>query len=64
MSNSADYRQEAKGYIQQAQGPVLLAHRTRLLDMAQSCIRMAEQVEWLESLSYGLGDYTFSRGSG
>jgi hypothetical protein len=47
MRTSAGYRAEAKGYVLQAEGVTDPARRARLLEMAQSCIRLADQAEWL-----------------
>jgi hypothetical protein len=47
MRTSAEYRAEAKGYVLQAEGISDPGRRARLLEMAQSCIRLADQAEWL-----------------
>jgi hypothetical protein len=46
-SSPADYRQEAEDYVRQADTLPSGTRRLRLLDMAQSCIRLAEHAEWL-----------------
>ena len=54
MTTSLNFRQEAHEYVQRSEGPLSLAQRARLLEMAESCIRMAEQRERLQTLSIGL----------
>jgi hypothetical protein len=46
-SSPADYRKEAEDYVRQADTLQSGTRRLRLLDMAQSCIRLADQAEWL-----------------
>ncbi len=46
-SSPADFRKEAEGYVRQADVLPSGTRRFRLLDMAGSCIRLAEQTEWL-----------------
>ena len=43
----ADFRKEAEGYVRQAGVLPSGTRRFRLLDMAGSCIRLADQTEWL-----------------
>jgi hypothetical protein len=47
MRTSTEYREEAKGYVLQAEAVTDSGRRSRLLEMAQSCIRLADQAEWL-----------------
>lgn len=47
MRTAAEYRKEAEGYVLQAGEVTDASRRTRLLEMAQSCIRLADQSEWL-----------------
>lgn len=47
MRTPAAYRTEAAEYIERAQGDVTPARRTRLLQMAESCLRLADQAEFL-----------------
>jgi hypothetical protein len=54
MTTSLNFRQEAHEYVQRSEGPLSVAQRARLLEMAESCIRMAEQRERLQTLSIGL----------
>jgi hypothetical protein len=46
MQTAAEYREEADGYVRQAEG-LSDVRRLRLLEMAQSCLRLAAQVEFL-----------------
>ena len=47
IANSAsDFRKEAEEYVRQAQLLPSGTRRNRFLDMAGSCIRLAEQTEW------------------
>lgn len=48
MRTAAEYREEAAGYVRQAEG-VSESRRLRLLEMAQSCLRLADQAELLEN---------------
>ena len=43
----ADFRKEAERYVRQAGVLPSGTRRFRLLDMAGSCIRLADQTEWL-----------------
>ena len=45
MFTAAEYRKEAEEYEMIAEGISAPAQRLRLLDMAQSCLRLAEQAE-------------------
>jgi hypothetical protein len=45
-SSPSDFRKEAEEYVRQAQLLPTGTRRTRFLDMAGSCIRLAEQAEW------------------
>jgi hypothetical protein len=44
----AEYREEAAGYVRQAE-TANGGRRIRLLEMAQSCLRLADQAELLQS---------------
>jgi hypothetical protein len=46
-TSPAEFRKEAEGYALQAQGLPVGMRRLRFLGMAQSCIRLAEETEWL-----------------
>jgi hypothetical protein len=48
MRTPAEYRKEAEGYVRQAEAIPDSHCRTRLLSMAQSCLRLADQAEWLQ----------------
>ena len=48
MRTPAEYRKEAEGYVRQADAIPDSHRRTRLLSMAQSCLRLADQAEWLQ----------------
>jgi len=54
MTTPLDYRKEAQEYVQRSEGSRSEMQRARLLEMAESCIRMAEQREWLQTLSTDL----------
>ena len=45
MFTAAKYRKEAEEYEMMAEGISDPAQRLRLLDMAQSCLRLAQQAE-------------------
>ena len=45
MLTAAEYRREAEDYVRQAENVTDSKRRVRLLEMAQSCIRLADQVE-------------------
>jgi hypothetical protein len=47
MRTSTEYRKEAEGYVLKAEGVTDPGRRARLLEMAQSCLRLADQAEWL-----------------
>jgi hypothetical protein len=47
MRTPAEYREEAKSYVLQSEGVADAGRRARLLEMAQSCLRLADQAEWL-----------------
>jgi hypothetical protein len=47
MRTPAEYRSEAEEYILRAQGVVTSGRRLKLLEMAQSCLRLADQAELL-----------------
>lgn len=47
MLTPAEYRKEAEDYVRQADGLPHGKRRLRLLDMAQSCLRLADQAEWV-----------------
>jgi hypothetical protein len=47
MHTAAEYRSEAAEYILRAQGVDTSARRLKLLEMAQSCLRLADQAELL-----------------
>jgi hypothetical protein len=49
MRTPAEYRSEAERYVRLAEALPHGARRLRLLDMAQSCIRLADQAALLES---------------
>jgi hypothetical protein len=49
MRTAAEYREEAKRYVTKADGIIHTGRRARLLEMAQSCLRLADQAELLES---------------
>ena len=46
-SSSTDYRKEAEDYVREADLLPAGVRRLRLLDMAQSCIQLADHAEWL-----------------
>jgi hypothetical protein len=46
MQTAAEYRDEAEMYVRQSEGGTAV-RRLRLLEMAQSCLRLAEQVDFL-----------------
>ena len=48
MQTAAEYREEANGYVRQSENTTAV-RRLRLLEMAQSCLRLADQIEFLES---------------
>ena len=48
MLSAAEYREEASRYVLQAEGATD-ARRLRLLEMAQSCLRLADQADLLDS---------------
>ena len=43
MLTAAEYRKEAEDYVRQADGLPSGARRFRLMDMARSCMRLADQ---------------------
>ena len=47
MQTAAEYRDGANGYVLQSEGCTAV-RRLRLLEMAQCCLRLAEQVDFLE----------------
>jgi hypothetical protein len=47
-TTAAEYREEASRYVRQSEGCTAV-RRLRLLEMAQSCLRLADQVDFLES---------------
>ena len=47
MRTAAEYRAEAEGYVRQAHGVLYGPRRARLLEMAQSCVRLADQADLL-----------------
>ena len=47
MPTAAEYREEANHYVRQSEGCTAI-RRIRLLEMAQSCLRLADQIEFLE----------------
>jgi len=48
MRTAAEYREEAARYVTKADGVIHAGRRARLLEMAQSCLRLADQAELLE----------------
>ena len=48
MLTAAEYREEASKYVRQAEGATD-GRRLRLLEMAQSCLPLADQAELLNS---------------
>jgi hypothetical protein len=48
MLTAAECREEATGYVRQSETSTAV-HRLRLLEMAQSCLRLADQIELLDS---------------
>lgn len=48
MRTAAEYREEAAGYVLKAERAIHSGGRIRLLEMAQSCLRLADQAELLE----------------
>ena len=46
MRTAAEYREEAAGYVGQAEA-ASHSRRLRLLEMAQSCLRLADQADLL-----------------
>ena len=55
MQTAAEYREEASLYVLRAEG-CSAVQRLRLLEMAQCCLRIADQVEFLEKASRTDGD--------
>lgn len=49
MRTPAEYRAEAEAYVRQAEGISHPGRHARLLEMAQSCLRLAHQAELLEA---------------
>jgi len=49
MRTPAEYRAEAEGYVRQAEAAETSGRRARLLEMAQSCLRLADQAELLQA---------------
>jgi hypothetical protein len=47
MRTAAEYRLEAEEYIVRAQGVATPGRRLKLLEMAQSCLRLADQADLL-----------------
>ena len=50
-SSPADFRKEAEEYVRQADALPSGKRRIRFLDMARSCIRLADETEWLSKFS-------------
>ena len=50
-SSPADFRKEAEEYVRQADALPYGTRRVRFLDMARSCIRLADEIEWLSRFS-------------
>jgi hypothetical protein len=48
----AEYRREAENYVRCADDLTDPIRRERLLHMAQSCLRLAQQAEWLSPATY------------
>jgi hypothetical protein len=48
----AEYRREAADYVRRADDLTDPVRRERLLHMAQSCLRLAQQAEWLSPATY------------
>jgi hypothetical protein len=46
-ASPAEFRKEAEGYTRQAQALPFGMRHLRFLDMARSCIRLADEAEWL-----------------
>lgn len=55
MRTAAEYRKEAAGYVLQAENLGDGRRRLRLLEMAQSCLRLADQADLLEASSTANG---------
>ena len=49
MRTPAEYRKEAEEYVMMAQGIPDPVKRLHLLEMAQSCLRLAEQMELFQA---------------
>jgi hypothetical protein len=49
MRTPGEYRAEAEAYVRQSEGLIHSGRRLRLLEMAQSCLRLADQAELLET---------------
>ena len=49
MPTAAEYRNEAEEYVSKAYSVLYAPRRARLLEMTQSCLRLADQAELLES---------------
>ncbi|HEY0567373.1 MAG TPA: hypothetical protein VGD13_04470 [Xanthobacteraceae bacterium] len=47
MQTAAEYREEASNYVRQSEGCTAI-RRLRFLEMAQACLRLADQVDFLE----------------
>ena len=52
MRKPAEYRREAADYVRRAEELTDPLRRERLLHMAQSCLRLAQQAEWLSPAAY------------
>jgi hypothetical protein len=48
----AEYRLEAADYVRRAEDLTDPLRQERLLHMAQSCLRLAQQAEWLSPAFY------------
>jgi hypothetical protein len=49
MRTAAEYRAEAENYVREAEKTITATRRARLLEMAQCCLRMADQADLLEA---------------
>ena len=53
MSTPTEYREEASEYVRQAD-VAFDSRRLQLLDMAKTCLQLAENEEWLRRHKYRL----------
>ena len=51
-TSPAEFRREAEGYTLRAQALPVGMRRLRFLGMAESCIRLADETEWLTEFGF------------